>query len=354
MRILEVQREHAKWATKNFGYNFCQSWPIRPVTHIVTGAPGANLNSLCAVLGMVEEFGEFITASIAGDVDETRDAIGDIGIYFLDFVSREGFSEPLAAGFAPFLLPEDARLLTVRTAADHVVISLGRLNHVVLKRLQGIRGLDSLVNYRGAALNALANIYAGMVRLAAIHCPPAPGDAGRNAFESQIIRTWEKIVSKRNWNADAKTGASPITAPTENKGGTNPPDEMGQRPAAPMGSHVVDSTTMRNADVRTKLKVDGDAIAAMEDAVRRGSADLEPRDHKSPATHSSGLTPIQLVVLRQAAGIAGAHIPHGVDASTIVDELVALGLIRKVYMDDQPTTELTSYGAQVLAVSDHQ
>lgn len=87
----QLQKEVGDWSLANFGNQ----------TSMVTGTP---LGSLAPLLGATEELGELCHCvlkhhqGIRGFGDDTKyqeardDAIGDLGIYLLDFCAREGVS----------------------------------------------------------------------------------------------------------------------------------------------------------------------------------------------------------------------------------------------------------------------
>lgn len=67
--LKKIQEEQLKWSTRNFG----------------------NTPAHRPLLGVIEEFGEFCVAAAAGDDAQVVDAIGDIGIYMLDYCNRRGW-----------------------------------------------------------------------------------------------------------------------------------------------------------------------------------------------------------------------------------------------------------------------
>ena len=81
--LKELQCEIGKWSRKNFGN---QTSKVRD--NLV-------LNSLAPLLGIMEEAGEFEEGDEEGDAsvgvigDAELDAIGDMGVYLLDYCCRE-------------------------------------------------------------------------------------------------------------------------------------------------------------------------------------------------------------------------------------------------------------------------
>jgi len=162
--LSEIQSEVDRWSLLNFGSQQSMS-------------TGANLYSLAPLLGIVEEVGEYETASIAGDEPGMRDAIGDILIYLCDFASRE---------YACKLLLFDGKPTTFQT----LTTTVGFLCHCVLKRHQGIRGMDNENFYnanRDSAINQLMLVISGICN---------------NVLNDSVIdilnETWES-VQKRDW-----------------------------------------------------------------------------------------------------------------------------------------------------------
>lgn len=109
-----IQAEQVVWSVKNFGKQ-----PAR-LPH----------------LGIIEELGELGVAYAKDDQDEVLDAVGDVGIYALDFCGKMNWS---LADFwetkAWFENESDAR-----THNDRIFVLVKRLAHHQLKGEQGIRG----------------------------------------------------------------------------------------------------------------------------------------------------------------------------------------------------------------------
>ena len=141
------------------------------------------LNHLAPLLGILEELGELeeagapnLNALMEEMYDAVNDAVGDIGIYTIDFLTR--------LGIAPVIVwPSRA------AEQEHsALVYLARLNHACLKRHQGIRGFDVDVVFNEAVIDNTA---------AFLHCINNVYDLSRGT-----INTWKNVVSKRNWKAN--------------------------------------------------------------------------------------------------------------------------------------------------------
>ena len=137
------------------------------------------LNHLAPLLGILEELGELEEAQRETDLDlrirDMEDAVGDIGIYTIDFLTRLGIDPVI-------VWPSWA------AKQDHpALVYLARVNHACLKRHQGIRGFDvdavfdeAVIDNTAAFLHCINNVY---------------------ALSRCTINTWKNVVSKRNWKA---------------------------------------------------------------------------------------------------------------------------------------------------------
>lgn len=172
----EIQLEVAQWSKSQFGQQQSQV------------DPDLFLRSLAPLLGLAEECGEYFASQ---NEEETKDALADIGIFLCDYAGREGFilQEPERVLWLADGWDEDVTRLD---AVVGIVVSVGRLCHVTLKRHQGIRGMDQPEMYR-----EVRNL---MVNRLMFYCI----QAAREEFEVQwldlVTTTWDKIVSKRDWS----------------------------------------------------------------------------------------------------------------------------------------------------------
>lgn len=142
-----LQKAVFEWSIRNFG-----------------GQP-----STLPLLGIGEEYFELKEATT---VEEQRDAIGDIVIYSLDFLGREGID------VGTFLIePHDVAFDTC----------VGKVLHIGLKRQQRIRGYEDHDYYIKQMSFWMSHLYMAMEML----------------MVEPVIdiawEVWDKVVSKRDW-----------------------------------------------------------------------------------------------------------------------------------------------------------
>jgi NTP pyrophosphatase (non-canonical NTP hydrolase) len=145
-----MQAEQAVWARENFG--------DQP-RHI-------------AMLGIVEEIGEFVLAGAAA-VDpasnpEVRDALGDITIYLSQLCTQEGIN--LGEAFRGALLLADSG-----GHPPKLIVTAGKMAHAFIKREQGIRGTRE---QHTAALATHVGLLLWNLEYAARGLGSAPKEAG--------------------------------------------------------------------------------------------------------------------------------------------------------------------------------
>lgn len=127
--------------------------------------------------GIIEECGELMDAVEPEDV---RDAIGDIGVYSMDFLARRNIAAskvfPPNTHSVAFLVP---KLMWVYA---------GQLSHAVLKTHQRIRGFEDPVFSEAKITTALSEL------LMQVNLRGVLFDCTKSTFEN--------IVRKRDWKAD--------------------------------------------------------------------------------------------------------------------------------------------------------
>ena len=153
--ISSISTEVANWSRDNFGNQ-------------------KGIEYLAPLLGLVEELSELETAEYLENSEEITDAVGDIGIYMLDFLAR---AEINVAVVWPTLIDS--------TITANPIVFLGRICHCCLKRHQGIRGFDNDDHFRNELEQA---VIAFLTRI-------------NNKYDltAATINTWQRVVSKRNW-----------------------------------------------------------------------------------------------------------------------------------------------------------
>lgn len=174
-----------KWAQDNFGHNETKQLRVSLRTHPPdVGSQWACLEYVAPLLGMGEELGEYYAAPSTADA---VDALGDIGIYLLDFLARQGLQVP-----APLddPLDQDPHLA--------LAVYIGQLQHFVLKRCQGIRGMDDPEQYVPAVSTAAGRLLGCLYVVAK--------DRAGLDYATIVVGTWGNVVAKRDWRANSKDG----------------------------------------------------------------------------------------------------------------------------------------------------
>lgn len=113
--LTAIQQEQIAWSEKNFGQQ-----PAR-LPH----------------LGILEELGELGVAFLTHNMAEIEDAVGDVGIYALDFCGKKGWS---LANFWENRAWFDGSDDGILQHSLHIFQLTKRLAHHQLKGEQGIRG----------------------------------------------------------------------------------------------------------------------------------------------------------------------------------------------------------------------
>lgn len=198
-----IQFQVGQWSLNNFGRNetpllqVCAAGTIQ-ATHErsaleVPGeaVPGVvvELGGLAPLMGIVEEVGELECAIENGDGAGMRDAFGDISIYLCDYCCRENIMWPVRMALA---------LHERHNARTGVLLYLGKLYRCHLKRFQRIRGMHDAKTFDEHRVAAL--------RCFVWHL----GTLAREVTDDNLLiilnETWNGIVKKRDWKADAVTG----------------------------------------------------------------------------------------------------------------------------------------------------
>ena len=170
-------KEVGMWSKENFGEQQSKSRDIM-------------LGSLAPLLGIMEEVGELMEAeckeSIGESAHEARlDAVGDILIYFCDYIYREEVT----------LRYNHCEQLTSDSRVPMVLV--GKLCHATLKRHQGIRGYDVAAKYHAEIEKVATELVDWLFHYA--------GDMGLDLM-TVGEQVWKTVVSKRNWKKDKVNG----------------------------------------------------------------------------------------------------------------------------------------------------
>lgn len=199
----ELQKEVGEWAQANFGNVETPFLDCVTAGNIGTGPRGtkdqagykvrtpmvACLGGLAPLMGMVEEVGEFAQAENGNDY---LDALGDILIYLCDYCYREGIEFPIRT--------DTVEKVDRYAPLTGLAVHLGRLNHCHLKRHERIRGMEDYASFNEKRMYHLFCFV--------WHLEQATRNIMYKYFSINEIanRTWEKVVSKRNWTESPQDG----------------------------------------------------------------------------------------------------------------------------------------------------
>lgn len=173
MVLNDLKNQVGEWSASNFGDNGMGEFKyLRPL------------------LGIFEELHELDTAifelslydeEVFSDselVAQIVDAIGDTGIYMLDFCYQLGIDVPKA------------------NKASQEYQSFERLHHTVLKRIQGIRGMSDDETFFNAINESLIDLQFHLEQVAY---------SVDTTFEECVEKTWASVC-KRNWKKNSHDG----------------------------------------------------------------------------------------------------------------------------------------------------
>ena len=178
------QKQITEWAAKNFGRFRGWHQPF---------------------VGIVEEMGELFESLEKKNYDESEDAIADMMIYIGDLCGIRNWKlNELISDYHLVSLGRD--LLSKRnhteTTFHFTTFSLlgswvGKLGHALLKQEQGIRG--SFDEHEEDAQRAISHITSTLHLICRKH------QWNRDEI---TFKTWDEIVSKRDWKKNSQDGAS--------------------------------------------------------------------------------------------------------------------------------------------------
>lgn len=142
----QIQNEVGAWASANFGDNESPYFVLKMKPFPEGWQPGNQmpdtlvaLESLCPLLGIIEEIGELAAAV---DQYKIEDAVGDIFIYICDYAYRVGIDIETLSGTL------HTRATSAEDPFKRLVECAGKLCHGTLKRHEGIRGFTDDTKYR--------------------------------------------------------------------------------------------------------------------------------------------------------------------------------------------------------------
>ena len=176
--VIQAVREIAQWSQENFGEQ---------------KGDGLHLGRIAPLLGIFEEIYEYLYADCQ---QESLDALGDILIFMVDYLSRCGKSPEEIADM--ILHVDESKLARAQLKCMRLARCL-RLARHELKRVQGIRGYENDVFYasiRDEAIRELISIVRVLLKLFSSY---EPDDA--------LLLVWNR-VKQRNWRANPENGSA--------------------------------------------------------------------------------------------------------------------------------------------------
>lgn len=209
----EIQKQIQVWSLREFGRNSTDlltstSYFNHTMPNVKITKTDVHLDSLCALLGLCEEVGEFEEAK---SVEDQVDGLCDVSIYLCDYASREG----IELGIFRIDRLDDRRAMEgfyeayLEWTRKPLPALVGKLHQAHLKRFQGIRGFDNPEKFKAQQLNAVFGIVGHIWKwFDEVHHEEDEESEhywGENYHEA-LNRTWTKIVQKREWLKDALYG----------------------------------------------------------------------------------------------------------------------------------------------------
>lgn len=179
-----IQDEVRVWSQRNFG-----DQASKVDRRLV-------LNELAPLMGLVEEFGEYEAAK-QGIEDGERitdmvDALGDMGIYLLDYLNRCHVS-------VNTVFPTD------QTASVPLAVAIGKLYHTVLKYHQGIRDITPK-SFPALHKEALTDVFLSLNHEVETLRKSIPVEEEEwyewDTLVHVIELVWGAHVVKRNWRTN--------------------------------------------------------------------------------------------------------------------------------------------------------
>lgn len=174
-----IREQVSAWGRENFGENISKV------------DPAMKLESLAPLIGIFEEIGESAQASTR---DEVKDALADVTIYLCDYVTREGETFKSICDTVSVQQVIYDYMLRSANGTRALLVGQGCLAHATLKRHQGIRNFGDDKVYRKKRNEGVLLALLGLLMLSIDE-------------QSDLLRivtdTWEKVVAKRNWKANA-------------------------------------------------------------------------------------------------------------------------------------------------------
>ncbi len=172
--LRDIQQQVGRWSLKNFGPQLAKHGSLK----------GAALLELAPLMGLCEEVGELAEATTAADA---LDALGDIGIYLLDYCSRAGVD--LAEVVATTGV--DPKWYMGPPSVGHISAAVALLQRAHLKQAQGIRGFDDVMVFVTAQHKAVAVLWVALNRCTEL--------VELKDYTTDILQPVARKVLKRDW-----------------------------------------------------------------------------------------------------------------------------------------------------------
>jgi hypothetical protein len=148
MSLLQgIQQQVGQWSLRNFGPQLAKHGSLA----------GGALLEFAPLLGLCEECGELAEATTAADA---LDAMGDIGIYLLDYCSRAGVNLAEVVDTTGV----DPKWYMGSPRAGDITAAVALLQRAHLKQAQGIRGFEDLAVFVAAQHKAVAILWVALNR----------------------------------------------------------------------------------------------------------------------------------------------------------------------------------------------
>lgn len=210
--LTSVQKEVAEWSKTNFGDQESKIAHVERENQMgQLYKDPVPLGELAPLLGLIEENGELNEARNEQDWTKIHDALGDIFIYWCDFVARIHVSQEDGPEFHRTMMNAfDDTVVTLTTGVGkscqpfrQLTISIGYLAHVMLKSHQGIRNFKD-PQFRMTAIAKQIGVVLGTLCLACKDCEyEYHKDIGPNGeldfMPMRVLSdTWYE-VSARDW-----------------------------------------------------------------------------------------------------------------------------------------------------------
>lgn len=172
--LRDIQKQVGHWSQNNFGTQLAKYGSFA----------GVDLLELAPLMGLCEEVGELAEATTAADA---LDALGDVGIYLMDYCSRAGVDIVDVVATTGV----DPKWYMGPPAVNHISAAVAMLQRAHLKQAQGIRGFDDLAVFVNAQHMAIAVLWVALNRCTEL--------VELKDYTTDILQPVARKVLKRDW-----------------------------------------------------------------------------------------------------------------------------------------------------------